>query len=441
MRPSFAHIAVTQHARLRGLVIAVALATSALSGCASLPPPTGELSAAQQAVARAESADADQYASAELASARNALTAAQSAMSSGKDDDARRFAETASADAELALARSRAATTGADYEQHRSEIAGLRQRLNLGADDAAPAAMQWPEATGVGQGQDVAAVLSQRLVALDADARLQGLAAYERLQARQSVDALANVRKSDRAHAQQVATARVETAEVAARTAATQREVDRLDRERSELLVEASRQDAERARQEAERLRFEAQVQMEEAQRLRDSVQAESAARQQAEEVILDVTGDQTSKLNAAREKEAALARQEAELTAGASLPPSRRDARGEVFTLAGDAFASGATLSGSGKTRLKALAAYLKAGPVPRVKIEAHTDGQGEADANLKLSQRRADAVRDALAAGGIPKSKMQSAGLGEASPIADDGTASGRARNRRVEIIVSSK
>jgi len=432
MRPSFAHIVTTQHARTCGLVIVFALA-SVMSGCASLPPPTGELAAAQQAVARAESADADQYASAELASARNALGAAQAAMSKGDEDDARTNADTAAAQADLALARSQAATTNADYDQHRNEIAGLRQRLNMGAEDASPP-LQWPEPAAVA-GQDPAGALSQRLVALDADARLQGMAAYERLRARQAVDALANVRKSARPHAVQVADARVTTAELAAHTAATQREVDRLDRVRSDLLVEASRQDAERARQEAERLRMEAQVQAEEAERLRASIEAESTARQQAEDVILDVTGDQASKLAAAREKEAALARQEAELTAGASLPPSKRDARGEVFTLPGDAFASGgATLTGSAKTSLKALAAYLKAGPVPRVKIEAH-------DKSAQVSQRRADAVRDALAASGIPKSKMQSNGLGESSPIADDKTAAGQARNRRVEIIVSTK
>ena len=91
MRPSFAHFLVTQHARLRGLVIAAAIAT-ALSGCASLPPPTGELSAAQQAVARAENADADQYAAAELAAARTGLASAQSAMANGEEDDARRLA-------------------------------------------------------------------------------------------------------------------------------------------------------------------------------------------------------------------------------------------------------------------------------------------------------------------------------------------------------------
>jgi outer membrane protein OmpA-like peptidoglycan-associated protein len=441
MRPSFAHFVETQHARICGLVTAFALIGASLSGCASLPPPTGELSAAQQSVARAENADADQYAAAELSSARNALGSAQAAMSSGDEDDARLYADTAASWGDLALARSRAATTQADYDQRRNEIADLRQRLQVGADDGGAAPLVWPEAS-VPADADAAAALSARLVALDADARLQGLAAYERLRARQSVDALSTVRNRDRPQALQVAMRRVDTAETAARTEATRREVDRLDRERSELLVEASRQEAERARQEAERMRVEAQIQMEEAQRLRASVEAESAARQQAEEIILDVAGDQASRLSAAREKEAALARQEAELSGGGSLPPSRRDARGEVFTLSGDSFGSGkSTLTSAGKANVGALGAYIAAAPTGRIRIEAHTDGQGEADANKQLSQRRANAVRDALASAGVPKSRMEATGMGESSPIADDGTAAGRARNRRVEIIVSDK
>ena len=438
MRPSFAHFPETQHARLRGLVIAVALM---LSGCSSLPPPTNELAGAQQSVARAENADADQYAAAELANARNALGRAQSAMSEGDEDDARMLAESAASWGDLALARSRAASTQADYDQRRNEIADLRQRLQLGADDAGPAPLAWTEPT-VPANADAQTAMSQRLVALDADARLQGLASYERLQARQAVDALADVRKSARAQATQVAQRRVETAELSARTEATRRDVDRLDRERSDLLVEASRQEAERARQEAERMRVEAQIQMEEAQRLRASVEAESAARMQAEEIILDVAGDQKSKLSAAREKEAALARQEAALTGAGSLPASKRDARGEVFTLDGTSFGSGkSTLTAAASANVAALGAYIAAAPTGRISIEAHTDGQGEADANQQLSQRRANAVRDALANAGVPKSRMQATGVGETAPIADDGTSSGRARNRRVEIIVADK
>jgi outer membrane protein OmpA-like peptidoglycan-associated protein len=437
MRPSFAHFSGTQHARICGLVIAFAL-----SACASTPPPTNELAAAQQAVSRAENADADQYAAAELATARNALSAAQAAMARGDDDQARVLADSAAADGDLAFARSRAATTRAEIEQRRAEIASLRQRLQLDETTEPASALDWPAPDTNPVAQDPTAAFSRRLASLDADTRLQGMAAYERLRARQAVDTLATVRSRQREQARQIAERRVETAEIAARTEAARREADRLDRERSDLLVEASRQDAERARQEAERLRIEAQIQAEETQRLRAAAEAEASARQQAEEVILDVAGDQAARLSAAREKEAALARKEAELSAGGSLPPSRRDARGEVFTLAGDAFTSGrATLTSSAAASLRVLGAYLQAGPAANVVIEGHTDGQGEADANLRLSQQRADAVAAALASAGVPRNRIRAVGRGESDLVADDATAAGRARNRRVEIVVSGK
>ena len=416
------------------------LVTVALVACASTPPPTGELAAAQQAVARADNADADQYAAAEIAAARDALSRAQAALAQGDDDAARQYVDLAAADADLAHARSRAATIRAEFEQRRGEIADLQQRLQLQAEVATESALDW--VTPGFDAPDPIAQLSQRLTALDADTRLQGFAAYERLRARQAVDALAAVRSRQRAQAQVLAQRRVETAELAARNEAARRDVDRLERTRSELLVEASRQDAERARQETERLRIEAQIQAEEAQRLRAAAETEAAARAQAEEVILDVAGDQAAKLAAAREKEAALARQEAALMAGGALPASKRDARGEVFTLDGDAFAPGqATLTASAAASVQALAAYLQAGPAANVRIEGHTDGQGEAAANLALSQRRANAVRDALAAAGVQRGRIQAVGRGEGAPIADDASAAGRAKNRRVEIIVKSK
>ena len=120
MLPSFAQI--------RFVLLAAVLA-SALSACASLPPPTSELASARQAVTRAEGADADQYAAQELGVARNELTQAQAAMSAGKDDDARRLALAASADADLAYAKSREALTTAELNQRRGEVSQLRQRL------------------------------------------------------------------------------------------------------------------------------------------------------------------------------------------------------------------------------------------------------------------------------------------------------------------------
>ncbi|QDW66360.1 hypothetical protein [Luteimonas granuli] len=183
---------------------------------------------------------------------------------------------------------------------------------------AALAALMFP-ATAMAQDRvasgDVVAPLQARLHALDADPERAPLAAYERLRARQALDALAAARGSQpRADARQVAEWRVETAEIAAATELARREIDRLDRERSELLVEASRQDAARARAEAERLRIQARIQAEEAERLRLEAEMESGARQRAEGALDDVASAQAARLRAAREREAALRRQEAEL-------------------------------------------------------------------------------------------------------------------------------
>ena len=253
--------------------------------------------------------------------------------------------------------------------------------------------------------------LNQRLAALQADPDLADLAAYEKLQAQHAVAAFSKARRSQRETAQYVAERRVQIAEIAARAQAARREADRLDRTRSELLVEASRREAERARREAERLRVQAQIQAEEAERLRLAAEAEALARQEAETTLDTVAGQQANRLSAARQRELKLAREEAELVSGAKLPASKFEARGEVFTLGADAFASdSAKLSASGASRASALAAYLQANPKARARIEGYGDKQTP-------GQRRADALRDALTAAGIARSRLQSSGKGAGS------------------------
>ncbi|MDR7135233.1 hypothetical protein J2X06_002442 [Lysobacter niastensis] len=99
-----------------------------------MPPPTGELATAQQAVTRADGADADQYAAPEIGAARSELGQAQAAMADGREDDARRLALAAAADADLAYAKSRDALVTAELNHRRSEVAELRQRLQTGDD-------------------------------------------------------------------------------------------------------------------------------------------------------------------------------------------------------------------------------------------------------------------------------------------------------------------
>ena len=159
--------------------------------------------------------------------------------------------------------------------------------------------------------------LAERLRVIDADPSRNTFANFERLQARQALETLREARSSQREAALQVAQWRVETAEIVAGTEVIRREIDQLDRSRSDLMVEASRQEAARARAEAERLRVQAQIPAEEAERLRLAVEAEHGAREQVEGVLEGVASDQAAKLRAARARQAELERREAELLRG----------------------------------------------------------------------------------------------------------------------------
>lgn len=74
---------------------------------------------------------------------------------------------------------------------------------------------------------------------------------------------------------------------------------------------------------------------------------------------------------------------------------------------------------------------------PQTRLMIHAHTDDQGDEKANMALSLRRADAVRNYLISQGVNPAQMEAQGFGETDPIADNGTEEGRRQNRRVELL----
>lgn len=85
----------------------------------------------------------------------------------------------------------------------------------------------------------------------------------------------------------------------------------------------------------------------------------------------------------------------------------------------------------------LEDVARALAAHPEWRLAIEGHTDSTGTAAHNQELSAARAAAVCDALAERGVAAARLRAAGYGAARPVADNATALGRARNRRVEIV----
>ncbi len=93
--------------------------------------------------------------------------------------------------------------------------------------------------------------------------------------------------------------------------------------------------------------------------------------------------------------------------------------------------------LKTDGEATVKEIVALLKASPTLKLSIEGHTDNVGTPAANLKLSEARAKAVVDAVVKAGIDKSRLASKGLGQSTPIADNRTDEGKAKNRRVELV----
>jgi OOP family OmpA-OmpF porin len=86
----------------------------------------------------------------------------------------------------------------------------------------------------------------------------------------------------------------------------------------------------------------------------------------------------------------------------------------------------------------LDRLIAFLKENPDRKVALEGHTDSVGTPQYNQGLSERRANSVKDYLTKRGVAANRVSTTGFGLTRPIADNKTAEGRAKNRRVEIKV---
>jgi outer membrane protein OmpA-like peptidoglycan-associated protein len=118
--------------------------------------------------------------------------------------------------------------------------------------------------------------------------------------------------------------------------------------------------------------------------------------------------------------------------------PPPPPAAPRKIETLTGPSFDfNKATLTATGREHVDHAVQVLRAETGLRVTVEGYTDSVGSDAYNMKLSQRRADAVRDYLVSKGIASDRIRTEAFGETRPVASNDTAEGRAQNRRVEII----
>lgn len=144
------------------------------------------------------------------------------------------------------------------------------------------------------------------------------------------------------------------------------------------------------------------------------------------------------------------LRRQEADKRAAqsaadlAKFASVKQESRGMVITLSGSVlFTTGkAELLPAAQVKLNDVAkALTEQDPESKMVVEGYTDSQGAVAYNQELSQRRAQSVRDYLVSRGIASDRITAEGYGLSRAIGDNGTAEGRANNRRVEIVVKPK
>ncbi|MGE3669523.1 MAG: OmpA family protein [Polyangiaceae bacterium] len=123
-------------------------------------------------------------------------------------------------------------------------------------------------------------------------------------------------------------------------------------------------------------------------------------------------------------------------------LASVKAEPRGVVITLSGSVlFASAKSdLLPAARAKLDSVATALKkSGNGSKFIVEGHTDSRGGDEYNQRLSQSRADAVRNYLISRGIDPQQVVAKGFGSSQSVADNASAEGRANNRRVEIVIS--
>jgi outer membrane protein OmpA-like peptidoglycan-associated protein len=242
---------------------------------------------------------------------------------------------------------------------------------------------------------------------------------------------------------------RIQIARTMAEREQYEQTLDQLQDDHSQMLIQASQLEADHARKEAEEARLLVATTSEEAQRAME--EKETAQQKEAESAraaqLSAEEADQARRLADSRASEAEFARREADLASQQVTSLTRQlenlqlreTESGVVVTLGDVLFASGqAQLVEGGRSSLEEVVDLLQTEPDKKIRVEGHTDSMGDADANLLLSEQRAQAVREALVSLGVASESVSALGMGEDFPIASNEDEDGRARNRRVDVIL---
>ncbi|MBP7866804.1 MAG: OmpA family protein [Acidobacteria bacterium] len=208
--------------------------------------------------------------------------------------------------------------------------------------------------------------------------------------------------------------------------------------------AEAEAKAAEEARRQAEltaerEARMKAEAELKAAQAKAEADRKEAAARAEAERQRQAAERARLEAERAEKEKQALRAMLLDQLN---RVLETRDTPRGLVVNMADVLFdLNKYNLRMEAREKLAKLSGIVLAHPGLKLEVEGHTDSTGSDEHNMELSQKRADAVRDYLEGQGLDPATLTSRGFGKDMPVADNATAEGRQKNRRVEIIVSGE
>ncbi|WP_050057553.1 OmpA family protein [Silvibacterium bohemicum] len=199
---------------------------------------------------------------------------------------------------------------------------------------------------------------------------------------------------------------------------------DDLHQQQARMQAEQSAQQSALAAQQAAAEKAQAEARAAEAEAAAERAKAEQAAAQHQAQQATDQTEQMREKLK----------------TQLSAVLETRETARGLIVNMSDVLFDFNKyTLKTDAREKLAKVSGILLSYPGLNLQVEGYTDNVGTDEYNQKLSEERADAVRDYLQSQGVSQSNISAAGYGKSDPVADNSSASGRAENRRVQLVVS--
>jgi len=251
------------------------------------------------------------------------------------------------------------------------------------------------------------------------------LAAERAAAAKREADAQEEARRSaEQARLEQERRAQAQSDQRAAEAAQAQAEQARAAAEQERLKAEQARKDAELAAAKASQERASA-----------DAAKAAAVAQQQAAMAEADRARADAQRAEAEKTELRERLRQQLN-----TILETRETQRGLIVNISDVLFDFNKyTLKPETREKLAKVSGILLAYPGLKIQLEGHTDSIGSDEYNQKLSEQRANSVRDYLTSQGVPADSTTAVGLGKSDPVASNDNAAGRQKNRRVEMVVS--